>query len=1116
MRTHKSKFRSNLRINAGSVSIKLLLKISVLVSIVLLFSGSLLFTSDNVLSQEFGYCAFIALVISSALLLLGTAVVKKENVQVNNDVSTESKDTSFASFFLANALAASLLIFISFRLVVFGNHLTGISNPNSVFNNLWVYPFNLISGYTGNGQGFIVQSFYPNLLSLIPMPLILYQKLLIIFELYFYYFLAAAVSTVLYRAIGVKSLSRSLFSILFSYLFLANLIFRSEGFSSFIIGPIMIAYVLAKIFEVVKYDRFRTDDALLIGFAVSFAVFGDPRTLVYFFIITVGTIISAPLFNKTFSLTKFLGKSYAVVLPLFGVMYFMTSFVAIFQPNAGRSGDLSTIEFFSSSTAPMLIFNFMANWWSNFVVAPPTVVLTGLININFMPTIYAGNAIAIVPGGPFTTLWSVSLSVVSLFALLALYLIFKSLNNRSFGIIILPFILMFVLTLGTNIGFMPVVRFSAFLSTLPVVGSLWAVTVSTPQFIDQYLSSFIIVLSMFSLLILTQIIDRNLPKTIKPVRFLPIRVNLKRSLKYVPLALILFMFLFANWQFIDQTYAIGQELPGELPGNAVGHDTYFTPVQPPQGWLSSYQSLYPTENFSYSVYSNDAYNNLLNWYSSFNIGSSPGISPNPEFGTLLNEIAMQNQTWLLPSLMQDFGVKYIFFDKSQVNPDWQLLSFLNYSNLYVYRSTPSATVFSLNSSSAVLGYQNTYTVDGLSPGQILNLSYLLSGAGQNLALSPENVSTVLFSNYSSNSQNKYYPINAVANMFPSSHVPNLKGNINGSSSGDIFNIGKYLLVIRYNGAYNLSYSLSNGTLSIHKVPVSQQYNKSSPPLFFVGYTDINNTGGGSIHVPSGESVFLNYSFSYQSNSTGNAGFYSGPNYINLNNSTSFRQVSGDLSMPVGTSDFSIGFSFASYNGTFTVRNINISYTFVKNSLIKLQGVQSENVTSIYYGLVKYKGEAHTNYTISYIASNNSNTHSVYTETAYSSASGIVNYNLSGFKYIGNFAIFKTISNQNNLTTIYPRYSDGGAKLEFSSGDYRFIEISYNDQYKWVTNQKVKFLGSNSLGQQLYALNGSGSYILNIDGYQVHMITDWVTAIGIDIGVPIWLMASIAYRKLRKR
>ena len=1107
----RSKFIGKLESAMGSINIKMLLKISVLVSIVLLFSGSLLFTTDITISQEFGYAAFIALLTSSVLLLIGIAEKRKENAEDTTDTKVDLNDSSAINFILVNALASSMLIFISLRLVIFGDSLTGILNP--VFNNLWMYPFNLISGYAGNGQGFIVQNFYLNLLSLIPLPLLLYQKIVVVFEFYFYYFLAAAVSTVLYRAINIKSIGRSLFSVLFSYLFLANLIFRSEGFSSFIIGPIMIAYVLAKIFESVKYDHFRTDDAILIGFAVSFAIFGDPRVMVYFFIIVLGTILSAPLYHKFTSLTKFFAKTYAVMLPLFGIMFYMTSFVAVFQPNGGRVGDLSTIAFFSSSTAPMFIFNFMANWWSNFVVAPPTVILTGLKTLNFMPTIYAGNAIAIVPGGPLTVLWSISLSVVSLFTIASIYLIFRS-NNRSLGIIILPFLVMFILTLGTNIKFMPVVKFSAFLSTLPVVGPLWAVTVSTPQFIDQYLSSFLIILALFSVLTLSQIIEKNLPKSIKPVKFLRMRLNLRRNFKYFPLALILFMFLLANWQFIDQSYAIGPQLPGELPGNQVGHDTYLTPVNPPQGWLSSYQSLYPSENFSYSVYSNNAYNDLLNWYSSFNIGSSPGISPNTEFNTLLTAIVSQNQTWLLPSLMQDFGVKYIFFDKSQVHPDWQLLSFLNYTALYIYKSTPSVTVFALNSSSAVLGYQNTYSVDGMNSGQILNLSYLLSGSGQDMLLSPENVSGVTFGNYNSNSSDKYFPINTVANMFPSSTLPDLKGNLSGSSGADVFNIGKYLTVIRYNGMYNVSYSLNGGVLSIHKVPVFQNYNKSNPPLFFVGYNNLNNTGGGTIHVPSGDSVILNYSFSYTSNSTGDLGFYSGPNVV-LSSSLSFKKMSGDMLMPPGTSDFSVGFSFASYNGTFTVKDINISYTFVKDSLVKLQTLHSGNITSSDYGIVKYKGYPYTNYTISYVASNNK-THSVYTETVYSSSSGLVNFTLSGFKYIGNFAIFKTSSAQHHLEVIYPRYNNGGSKLEFSSGDYGYIEVSYSEQYRWETSHNMKFLGVNLFGQQVYELNGPGNYTLQISGAQIHMVTDWATAIGINIGVPLWLVTSRIYKRASRR
>ena len=225
----KARFISNLISICKRIGIGIILKISVLISVVLLLAGSLLFVGDQTLSQEFGYWSFITLIISSALLFIYIFLNRNCSGVEKTVTAEESNHFSLVNFFLANALASSLLILISLRLIVFGNSLTGISNPNSVFNNEWPFPFTLISGYTGNGQGFIVQNFFQNLLTLFPMPLILYQKVLIIFELYFYYFLAA-VSIVLYRAIGIKSISISLFSVLFSYLFVANFIYRSEGF----------------------------------------------------------------------------------------------------------------------------------------------------------------------------------------------------------------------------------------------------------------------------------------------------------------------------------------------------------------------------------------------------------------------------------------------------------------------------------------------------------------------------------------------------------------------------------------------------------------------------------------------------------------------------------------------------------------------------------------------------------------------------------------------------------------------------------------------------------------------------------------------------------------------
>jgi hypothetical protein len=222
----------------------------------------------------------------------------------------------------------------------------------------------------------------------------------------------------------------------------------------------------------------------------------------------------------------------------------MTSFVPAFQANGGRSGDYSTIAFFSSSTQPMYIFDFIANWWSNFVAASPQIISSGLGSFNYLKTLYAGNAIAVVPPGAITTIWSLSLSVLSIFSILSLYFAFRDRNNRTQFLFFLPFLLMFLLSLGTNVRFPIFVHFIAALSNLPVVGSLWAVTVATPQYIDTYLSSYLIFFAAYSVLSLSEIAMKPEGRFKHSHIVSGIQKKYGRQFRYTIVLFVLFMFLF--------------------------------------------------------------------------------------------------------------------------------------------------------------------------------------------------------------------------------------------------------------------------------------------------------------------------------------------------------------------------------------------------------------------------------------------------------------------------------------------------------------------------------------------------------------------------------------------
>ena len=1117
----KNHFTISLNIRDRNILLSVLIKYSILLTMALLLVSSLIFTILNTLSQHMGLLAFLILCLSIILIIASLFHDKGASLKESPQEPVESGITNRYSFFLSNAIAATILILLSLRLVIFSNPVTQILNSNPpFFNSFWEYSFNILSGYQGNSQGFIVQSFYSNLLSFLPFSTGLLVKISFVFEFYFYYFLACSVSLVLYRVVAIRRITPAVFSIFFSYLFLANFIFRSEGFSSFIVGPIMFAYVIIKFWEQAKYRKFSSVDAVSVGLATAFGIFGDPRMLVYFFLLTLSIIVLSPLYGLLRKNFVFLIKTYLVVLPLFGIMYFITSFVPFFQANGGRAGNISTIAAFSSGTQPMYIFNFLANWWSNFVAAPPTVIFTGLGRYNFMPTLYAGNAIAVVPSGPLTILWSVSLTMVSIFAVMGIYLLYIHRANRSALIVVVGFAMTFLLTLGTNIGFKPLIQLYAVISTLPIIGPFWAVTISTPQFIDQYLSSYLIVFTSAAVLILSEYNRENIHRGhSRNLHIFWLRIRHNRMMKYIPLLFVLSMFLFANWQFLDPSYSLGQAIPGELPGNSVGNVSYLTPVTPPPGWLETYQKMYPTENLTYSVYSNDGYANLLKWDHGFNIGDSPGTSPNPEFVTLFNRIMNYNESWLLPTLMQEFGVKYIFFDKTQVHPDWSILSFLNYSGLPSYQNA-SADLFYTDNSSEISGSPYLFSAGGFTNQDILNLTYLLHSAGYYAALSPSNGSGISFTKDLGNASGTYISLSNISSMYPSRILPEMTGNYSGSSNADNFWIGNDWYVTRYNGGFYVNYSFNNGSLSVNRYsPSPENYNESSPPLFFLSYTNSssNITGGSVIRIPSGYSVVVNFAFGYRSTSSGYAGFFAGPNYDALKESNSSRSINGSFTIPAGTKDFGIGFSFSSYNGTFTLIHPHISYTFVKNSMVDLHSTDLGNASGTYHNAtyMDVTGVPDTEYVVSYSGSYDGDNHHTFHFTAESNSSGVLNISLSDVNFLGELAVFKAdypaaFNSGNSIGKI--QFLNGGSTIVMNEVSSRYIVISYSPDYSWKSSGGLKFVGVNAFGQQVFEVPSNGNYSIYIPGADLHNYSDWATALFMNVGFPTLLIIGIYRRR----
>ena len=1083
-------------------------------AIISLILGAILLPSNQSFSQELGYFSFLFALFSFFFLFYIFNEFTFEQGEPQHQ-ETNPHSTSLGNFILVNAIASIVIIFFINRYFLFSNSILPAFSPNLYLTE--INPFTLLGGYASSGQGFIVQDLFSIWESFLPLTIEEFERLYFLTFFFFYYFLACTISRVVYRAFQIRGIDESIFSVLFSILFLLNFTYYSVGYGSFIIGSLMFTYVIAKFFEAIKFDRFEFNDALKVGLAISFGMFGDPRLLVYYLLLIFGLLLGQALKKNLWNLFKFSAKTFSLIIPLFGVYYLMTSFTSNFQPNGSRIGNIQTIAFFSSSTKPMFIWTFLTNWWSGFVAAPPSILGYSANRLNFLPTLYGGNAIAVVPPSSIDAIWTFSLSLVSVLALASLYFVRHDTQNRRLIYFFLPFFLMFAITLGTNLQFEPFVYAVAYISQLPLIGPLWAVTVSTPPWIAAYFSSFLIIFACYSVLSVTELIRRGHMGNVQRVSNVhPKSKHLLGRNHYLLsrnafVFVVLAIFLFANWQILFVTNALGQELPGELPGNQVSSTTYMTPVNPPPGWLKAYQSLFSTSNEDYSVFTNDGSLIPYTWDNGSSAFSQPGIQPNPEFGTLLMQLLQNNESYLIPTLMNLYGVKYFFFDKSQLHPDWEMYRELSDSGLTIVKTSPYFTVFRDQNASEL--YQSPFSIslNNESAANILDMLYLLNSRNLTPAVVNNKFpSTISFNNSLQNGSDAhglFYPSSIIASEFPSGAVEGFPGNFSGSSNADNFFIGDGWGITRFNGGFYVNYSLSNNSLCIHKYDGNT--GKSPDSIISVHYGDTYLPGyffpGILVPENGSDGVFIHYEFTYSaSEGSGSLTFGAGDLSNSLFLGVKNRTISGIYNLPGGSRLFSFGFGLSGgYNGSLIVRNFSLTYTFLRNGLVNINGSLSKNISA----------SPSTAYAVLYSGGANSSTIGPHMVIENSNPSGFLHLNITGIKLLNSIAVLQRIfvisdSSSNVLYT----FSQQGSVISFNTlHDAKFLVVSYNPSYRWDTNKNLRYVGVNPLGQEIFMVLSNGKGTIFIPQTYPFLVLDVATAVAVNVIIPIVLFTKLPKR-----
>jgi hypothetical protein len=153
------------------------------------------------------------------------------------------------------------------------------------------------------------------------------------------------------------------------------------------------------------------------------------------------------------------------------------------------------------------------------------------------------------------------------------------------------------------------------------------------------------------------------------------------------------------------------------------------------------------------------------------------------------------------------------------------------------------------------------------------------------------------------------------------------------------------------------------------------------------------------------------------------------------------------------------------------------------------------------------------YDLVFTASNSSYAPKNMNEVVAANSNGQLYFNTSAFNYMGQIAVIP-LNNDTQSTSSVPHaeFQNGGASIHLTDTGLRYLVISYSNDYSWVSPSLV-YLGVNSLGQQIYKVIKPGAVDVEIAGYEVHMYTDWIVALVVNIVLPILLFFTGTWKRI---
>lgn len=464
---------------------------------------------------------------------------------------------------------------------------------------------------------------------------------------------------------GVKGIAAQLGFVGISFVNVASLQWQAGLAQPFLWGVPLIEIAL---FSTLLVLRARGPHfALLSGISLGWGATLDPRIFVWGFEGVLVLIVVYATYAGRLSLFRGLrrllpwlavGSAPGVALTL--VAYSMAGAAGA---HPITSASISSIQYFSSNSSPLVTLELLGYRWSSITYAPPSVAWLG--SLSSMRTL-GTSPYLLNPAGFVTALWVLSLATLPIVA-------YGSLLSQRYRRLVVPFacvsLFASMLAMGSQFPLPGLTEGEVALGSVPYVGSIWQTVIGVPVDVQALSEAALIPMCVLGTCRLAEIIAEieSRRTTAHVVRIGRIRVGILyrgsgsrragTALGVIAALLIVGLLTLSGWQLGTGSYFPAGYTPG-LGGNDVPSVGVLSSETVPKGDVLIFNYL-ASQGVGDSVYWPGTGGYAYPWSNR----STPSISLNSPLPATtpigLSNLIEQNDTAAITSLLNFYGIRYV-------------------------------------------------------------------------------------------------------------------------------------------------------------------------------------------------------------------------------------------------------------------------------------------------------------------------------------------------------------------------------------------------------------------------------------------------------------------------